>query len=99
MRADPFFDPFLTPFPTETDMETYTVPGASNYAESDAINSLKGNVGARFYTWKSGTDSYMINTIVPADNPGAGGGGYGAGASILSGYISSIYTYKANQGW
>lgn len=84
---------------TEIDMETYTVSGALNLKESDAITSLQSTVDARFETWKWATYIYLRDVILPSDLPGLGGGGYAAGASVLNDYVTDVSSYANSQGW
>jgi hypothetical protein len=81
---------------TETTLEGYNVSVFTYLTEADAKTASTTQCDTRFIQFKN--DAATKWNATP-DSPGGGCGGYGAGQSVLNGYIGSVEIYRISKGW
>jgi hypothetical protein len=81
---------------TETILEGYNVSVFTYLTEADAKTASTTQFDARFTQFKS--DAWT-KWNAEGDSPGQGCGAWGAGQSVLNGYIANVESYRISKGW
>jgi len=83
----------------EQDLEDLSVDAGTHLTEADARAALQAQVDNTMNACRIAAITHWNTVIAPTDSPGAGGGGYAAGAAVLAGHIAAIEAYRQAQGW
>lgn len=80
----------------EIAIETPTAMGNTKAAATATLTPL---VTAQQNNFNAQILNVWNNTIIPADVPGGGGGGYAAGVAVLNGIIAAVQAFATANGW